>query len=57
MPFLSKSQMRACFATKNPKWNCKEWASATPNIKGLPERLTGLASRLWKRRKKFEKKK
>jgi len=38
MPFVSKVQMRKCFASKNPNWNCKEWAHETPNIKQLPER-------------------
>lgn len=38
MPFQSLNQMRACFAKKNPKWDCKEWAKETPNIKSLPKK-------------------
>ena len=39
MPFKSKSQMKACFAKKDPKWPCKEWVKETPNVKQLPEKL------------------
>jgi hypothetical protein len=42
--------MRACYAAKNPKWNCKKWAKKTLNIKGLPEKL-------WRRKQKAKKKK
>ncbi len=28
--------MRACFAKKDPKWDCHKWAHETPNIKKLP---------------------
>lgn len=35
MPFVSKAQQRYAFATKQP-W-AKEFAKATPNMKGLPE--------------------
>lgn len=38
MPFQSLSQMRACFAKKDSKWNCKEWVKETPNIKSLPKK-------------------
>ena len=38
MPFQSTSQMRACFAAKDPKWDCHEWAAHTPNMKKLPEK-------------------
>ena len=44
MPFVSKAQMRACYARKRsaekmgikPSWNCYEWAKET-NYKSLPE--------------------
>ena len=39
MPFLSKSQIRACYAANDPNWNCKEWTNKTRNIKKLPERV------------------
>ena len=39
MPFLSRSQARACFAKNDPDWNCKEWAGKTKSIKKLPERV------------------
>jgi hypothetical protein len=39
MPFKSQAQRRACYAAKDPNWNCKEWESETPNKK-LPERLS-----------------
>jgi len=38
MPFASKSQLRKCFASGNPNWDCHEWARATPSIKKLPDR-------------------
>jgi hypothetical protein len=37
MPFKSTSQMGWMFANK-PQM-AKEWASETPNIKGLPQRV------------------
>lgn len=37
MPFQSLAQMRLLYAT-NPKM-AKEWASKTPNIKSLPEKV------------------
>lgn len=37
MPFKSKAQARACFARKDPKWDCGHWASVT-DFKSLPER-------------------
>lgn len=37
MPFLSRSQVRACFAKNDPKWDCHEMARETKNIKKLPE--------------------
>lgn len=37
MPFRSLAQMRLMYA-KNPKM-AKEWASKTPNIKSLPEKV------------------
>lgn len=38
MPFKSKDQMRACFATKGfgGKVDCKKFAHHTKNIKSLP---------------------
>lgn len=30
--------MRACFAQKNPKWDCHKWAHETGSTKSLPER-------------------
>ena len=43
MPFVSRSQVRACYAEKrrNPKstWDCEEWKSETKDEKSLPERL------------------
>ena len=35
MPFQSKSQRRACYAKKDPAWDCKEWGSKT--LKDLSE--------------------
>lgn len=37
MPFKSLAQMRLMYA-KNPKM-AKEWASKTPSIKSLPEKV------------------
>ncbi len=37
MPFLSKSQRRACYAAHDPNWDCGEWESETPS--NLPERV------------------
>jgi len=39
MPFLSKSQLRACYQKKDPDWNCAEWLKKTKNPKKLPERV------------------
>ena len=39
MAFKSKSQMSACFAKNDPKWDCKKWAKETPNIKALPKKV------------------
>ena len=36
MPFVSKSQRRACYAKNDPNWNCEEWEQKTP--KKLPEK-------------------
>lgn len=42
MPFKSQAQMRKCFASKNPRWNCREWLDETPGgYWGLPERVGG----------------
>ena len=38
MPFRSKSQVRACFAKKDPNWDCHQWADETSDIKSLPEK-------------------
>jgi len=45
MPFRSKSQVRACFAKKDPNWDCHQWADETSDIKSLPEKK--------KKKKKF----
>jgi hypothetical protein len=37
MPFKSQAQMRLLYA-KYPKM-AKEWASKTPNVKALPEKV------------------
>ena len=37
MPFKSKMQLRACYAQKNPKWDCHKWAKETPSFKSLPK--------------------
>lgn len=39
MPFKSKQQQAACYATKgfNGKVNCKEWSNVT-NQKSLPKK-------------------
>jgi hypothetical protein len=36
MPFQSKAQRRACYAKKDPNWDCGEWESHTHG--DLPER-------------------
>jgi hypothetical protein len=36
MPFKSKSQMRKCYAMKDPKWDCDTWRAHTPNVDTLP---------------------
>jgi len=36
MPFVSKAQRRACYARKDPGWDCGEWESHTHG--DLPER-------------------
>ncbi len=40
MPFKSKSQMKACFATKGfgGKVDCKKFAHHTKNVKSLPNK-------------------
>jgi len=38
MPFRSKSQVRACFAKNDPKWDCHKFAHETDDIKKLPEK-------------------
>lgn len=37
MPFKSKAQRRACYAKKDPNWDCGEWESKTKGR--LPEKL------------------
>lgn len=43
MPFVSKAQVRKCFAMKArgeaKGWNCEEWADKTKSIKKLPEKV------------------
>uniref|UniRef100_A0A6C0M1I9 Uncharacterized protein n=1 Tax=viral metagenome TaxID=1070528 RepID=A0A6C0M1I9_9ZZZZ len=38
MPFVSKAQLRACYAKHNKGWNCDEWLAETKNVSCLPER-------------------
>jgi hypothetical protein len=50
MPFVSKSQSRACWARyhqdlkagRKPAWDCQEFADATPSMKDLPEKAAGV---------------
>lgn len=51
MPFKSKSQMRACFAKKSKKWNCKKWLRETKNVKNLPEKLKSMGGMLRPKKK------
>ena len=37
MPFVSRQQVRACFARNDPNWNCQEWVEHTKDMKALPE--------------------
>lgn len=39
MPFKSKAQMRACFAKKDPNWDCKKWMKETGSVKKLPAKV------------------
>lgn len=41
MPFKSKRQMRACFASDGfgGKVDCKKWAKKTKRFKDLPEKV------------------
>lgn len=39
MPFKSKAQMKACYAAKDPKWDCEKWGKETKNAKDLPEKM------------------
>jgi len=53
MPFVSKSQERACWAQyqravaagKTPAWDCYEWKAASPAWANLPETSTTSKSR------------
>lgn len=38
MPFVSQAQRRACWAKRDPRWNCAEWQAHTPDSRSLPER-------------------
>lgn len=29
MPFVSEAQRRACYAKKDPRWDCKKWEQHT----------------------------
>lgn len=46
MPFKSKAQMKACFATGGfgGKVKCREWANKTKNVKSLPAKVTAKKS-------------
>lgn len=48
MPFKSKAQSKACYAKKDPNWNCKEWSAKTDTSK-LPERVTKKKKGLYSR--------
>jgi hypothetical protein len=37
MPFKSKAQQRACYAKKDPNWDCDEFAEESPPYDSLPE--------------------
>lgn len=52
MPFKSKSQMRACFAKKDPNWDCHKWAHETGSTKSLPERKKNYGGSIHYGRKK-----
>ena len=47
MPFVSRSQLRACFALrsrahaagKESTWDCDKWYHETPDFASLPERI------------------
>lgn len=51
MPFRSKRQMRACFASGGfgGKVDCKKWAKKTKKIKDLPEKVESFSSWLERR--------
>ena len=36
-PFVSKAQMKKCFALKSPEWNCEQWLKET-DVKKLPKK-------------------
>lgn len=38
MPFVSKAQMRTCYARRSKKWDCDKWLDETKDVKCLPER-------------------
>jgi hypothetical protein len=54
MPFRSKQQMKACFATNgfHGKVDCHEWAHATPSIKSLPDKVKNFGGAIDYSRKK-----
>ena len=57
MPFKSKAQARACYARKDPRWNCAEWSKKT-DWKHLPEYSTPEKKRSsLKKRNSFKKRK
>lgn len=45
MPFKSKAQVKACYAAKSPKWDCKKWARETKNMGKLPKTKNGKGKR------------
>ncbi len=57
MPFESKKQMRAAFGGYlglKMKARAKEWASETPNIKSLPDRVNKKKKEIIKKRLKLK---
>jgi len=37
--FKSKAQVKACYAAKDPKWDCSKASKATKSIKALPNKV------------------
>lgn len=54
MPFVSKQQIRACFARKDPRWNCRQWLEETPNYRNLPNFTTKKVKAVKKQKKRTQ---